>query len=147
MAAPVDFVVAKATWNNRDIRTVDHVGRPCEGGVGIPSGYHRGAKTRSALIFPRFPESTTLKNLLQPLLLLIAGVTRNELARQARYLKVENEIPQSKLPARVTVTEKEKNQLAKFAAKLGSAINELVSIVHPDTLRRWVRALNQTVKK
>lgn len=39
------------------------------------------------------------------------------------------------------------NRLAKFAAKLGSAINELVSIVHPDTLRRWIRALNQTMKK
>jgi len=88
-----------------------------------------------------------MKNLFQPLLLLIAGATQKELARQVRYLKVENEILRSKLPARVTVTEKEKNRLAKFAAKLGSAINELVSIVHPDTLRRWIRALNQTVKK
>lgn len=88
-----------------------------------------------------------MKNLFQPLLLLIAGATQNELARQVRYLKVENEILRSKLPARVTVTEKEKNRLAKFAAKLGSAINELVSIVHPDTIRRWIRALNQTVKK
>ena len=88
-----------------------------------------------------------MKNLFQPLLLLIAGATQKELARQVRYLKVENEILRSKLPARVPVTEKEKNRLAKFAAKLGSAINELVSIVHPDTLRRWIRALNQTVKK
>ena len=82
-----------------------------------------------------------MKNLFQPLLLL------NELARQVRYLKVENEILRSKLPARVTVTEKEKNWLAKFAAKLGSAINQLVSIVHPDRLRRWIRAMNQSVKK
>ena len=88
-----------------------------------------------------------MKNLFQPLLLLIAGATQNELARQVRYLKVENEILRSKLPARITVTEKEKNRLAKFAAKLGSAINNLVSIVHPDTIRRWIRAINQTVKK
>ena len=66
---------------------------------------------RSDLIFPRFTESTTMKNLFQPLLLLIAGATQKELARQVRYLKVENEILRSKLPARVTVTEKEKNRL------------------------------------
>lgn len=137
----------QTTRNNRYIRTADHVGRPIASGVGIPSGGHRGAKMRLSLIFPRFPESTTMKNLFQPLLLLIAGATQKELARQVRYLKVENEILRSKLPARVTVTEKEKNRLAKFAAKLGSAINELVSIVHPETLRRWIRSLNQTVKK
>lgn len=88
-----------------------------------------------------------MKNVFQPLLLLIAGATQNELALQVRYLKVENEILRSKLPARVTVTEKERNRLAKFAAELGSAINELLSIVHPDTLRRWIRALNQSVEK
>lgn len=84
MAVPVDFVAAEATWNNRYIRIVDHVGRPCAGGVGIPSDYHRGAKMRSALIFPRFTEPTTMKNLFQPLLLLIAGATQKELARQVR---------------------------------------------------------------
>ena len=44
-----------------------------------------------------------MKNLFQPLLLLIAGATQKELARQVRYLKVENEILRSKLPARLTV--------------------------------------------
>jgi putative transposase len=100
-----------------------------------------------AIIFPRFAESTTVENLFQPLLLLIAGAPQKELARQVRYLKVENEILRSKLPAQVTVTEREKNRLAKFAAKLGSAINELESIVLPDTLRQRIQALNQTVKK
>jgi len=84
-----------------------------------------------------------MKNLYQSLLLLIAGSTQKELARQVRYLKVENEILRSKLPKRVQVTEKEKNRLAKFAAKLGPALKELVSICHPDTLRRWIRAANQ----
>lgn len=88
-----------------------------------------------------------MKNLFHPLLLLIAGATQNELARQVRYLKVENEILRSKLPARITVTEKEKNRLAKFGAKLGAALNTLVTIVHPDTIRRWIRAISQTVKK
>lgn len=88
-----------------------------------------------------------MKNIFQPLLLIIAGATQSELARQVRYLKVENEILRSMLPPRITVTDKEKNRLAKFAAKLGSALNDLVSIVHPDTLRRWFRTLKQTVKK
>jgi len=50
---------------------------------------------------------------------LIAGSTQKELARQIRYLKIENEILRSKLAKRVAVTEKERNRLVKFAAKLG----------------------------
>lgn len=45
----------------------------------------------------------------------------------------------SKLPPRVPVTEKERNRLVKFGAKLGKVLGELVTIVHPDTLRRWIR--------
>jgi putative transposase len=88
-----------------------------------------------------------MKNLYQSLLLLIAGSTQKELARQVRYLKVENEILRCKLPNRVPVTDKEKNRLAKFASKLGPALKELVSICHPDTLRRWIRAANQQPTK
>lgn len=80
-----------------------------------------------------------MKNLYQSLLLLIAGSTQQELARQVRYLKVENEILRSKLPKRVEVTPKEKNRLVKFAANLGSALNELASLAHPSTIRRWIR--------
>lgn len=71
---------------------------------------------RSLLIFPRFAESTTMKNLFQPLLLLIAGADRARAVRQVRYLKVENEILRSKLPAKVTVTEKEKTGWRSFTA-------------------------------
>ncbi len=45
-----------------------------------------------------------MKNLYHRLLLLIASATQKELARHVRYLKVENEILRSKLPARVMVT-------------------------------------------
>jgi putative transposase len=64
---------------------------------------------------------------------------RKELASQIRYLKIENEILRSKLPSRVTVTEQERNKLVKFGSKLGKALAELATIVHPDTLRRWIR--------
>jgi hypothetical protein len=60
-----------------------------------------------------------MTNVFQSLLLVIAGATQKELARQVKYLKVENEILRSKLPKRITVTPKEKNRLVRFALKLG----------------------------
>lgn len=72
-------------------------------------------------------------------LLVIAGATQKELARQIKYLKVENEILRSKLPARITVTPKERNRLIRFAEKLGSAIHELATIVKPGTILGWIR--------
>ena len=87
-----------------------------------------------------------MKNIYQSLLLLIAGSTQQELARHVRYLKVENEILRSKLGKRIAVAEKERNRLVKFASNLGSALSELVTIVHPETLRRWIRALGNTKK-
>ncbi len=88
-----------------------------------------------------------MKNLYQRLLLLIAGVTHQELARHVRYLKIENEILRSKLPKRVPVTLKEQNRLVKFGANLGRALGDLVTIVHPDTLRRWIRESKPSAKK
>ncbi len=44
------------------------------------------------------------ENQTHQLLLMIAGSTQKELAAQIRYLKVENQIVRSKLPARVAVT-------------------------------------------
>lgn len=88
-----------------------------------------------------------MKNLYHSLLLLIAGSTQKELASQIRYLKIENEVLRSKLPKRVSVTEKERNKLVKFASKLGKALNELVTIVHPDTLRRWIREASNRAKR
>jgi hypothetical protein len=61
----------------------------------------------------------TMRNINRSLLLIIAGATQEELGWRVRYLKVENQILRSKLPARVPVTEKEKNRLVRFAAKLG----------------------------
>ena len=65
-----------------------------------------------------------MRNIYRSLLLLIAGATQKELAR---------------LPRQVHITPQERNRLVRFGAKLGRALNELVTIVHPDTLRRWIR--------
>jgi putative transposase len=80
-----------------------------------------------------------MRNVYTKLLLLIAAATQRDLARQVCYLKVENQILRSKLPVRVQVTTQQRSRLVRFGAKLGSALGELVSIVHPDKLRRWIR--------
>src|SRR5688572_24955519 len=83
---------------------------------------------------------TRMTNIFQSLLLVIAGATQKELARQVKYLKVENEILRSKLPKRITVTPKEKHRLVRFAQKLGKAIHHLTTIVTPGTLMKWICA-------
>ena len=81
-----------------------------------------------------------MKNIYQSLLLVIAGATQKELALQIKYLKVENEILRSRLPERVFVTPKERQRLVRFAKSLtATVIKQLVTIVHPGTLRRWIR--------
>ena len=88
-----------------------------------------------------------MKNLYHTLLVVIAGSTQKQLASQIRYLKIENEILRSKLPARVSVTEQERNRLVKFGLKLGKALGELTTIVHPDTKRRWIREAGKRAKR
>jgi putative transposase len=56
-----------------------------------------------------------MTNIFQSLLLVIAGAIQKELARQVKFLKVENQIPRSKLPKRFTITPKERHRLVKFA--------------------------------
>jgi putative transposase len=86
-------------------------------------------------------------SLFRSLLLVIAGSTQRELARQIRYLKVENEILRSKLPARITVTPKERQRLLKFGSKLARALHRLVAIVTPGTFLRWIREDKRAVRK
>ena len=63
-----------------------------------------------------------MASIFHSLLMVIAGSTQKELARQIKYLKVENEILRAKLPGRITVTQKERQRLLKFGAKLGAAL-------------------------
>src|SRR5262245_25457144 len=75
-----------------------------------------------------------------PLLLVLARASDRELARQVEYLKIENEILRRKLPRKIAVTPRERQRLLRFGKKLGSAINQLVSIVCPRTFARWLKA-------
>lgn len=68
----------------------------------------------------------------QSLFLMLASATRQELARQVKYLKAENEVLRSRLPKRVDLEPKERNRLVRLGRKLGSkVVSELVSIVSP----------------
>jgi putative transposase len=79
------------------------------------------------------------RNVYNSLILVIAGSTQRELARQVSYLKVENAILRSKLPKRISLTEREKNRLCRFAKNLGKALDDIATIVHAQTIRRWIR--------
>jgi len=81
----------------------------------------------------------SFRNVYTSLMLVIAKSTDKELARQVSYLKAENQILRSRLPRRLSLTQREKNRLVRFARNLGSALNELATIVHPSTIRRWIR--------
>ncbi len=56
----------------------------------------------------------SFRNVYTSLLLVIAGSTDRELARQVNYLKAENQILRSRLPGRISLTEREKNRLIRL---------------------------------
>jgi putative transposase len=103
------------------------------------SDYHALCKNEVIFLAQLHLHQIAMRNIYRSLLLILVGATQKELARQVRYLTVENQVLRSKLPYRVTITNQERNRLVRFASKLGPALNQLVSIVHPDTLRRWIR--------
>ncbi|HJZ57698.1 MAG TPA: hypothetical protein VKE74_22210 [Gemmataceae bacterium] len=57
--------------------------------------------------------------MLQPLWLL-ASATDRELARVVEYLKAENRILRDRLPARITVTPRERTRLVEQGVQLAS---------------------------
>ncbi len=80
-----------------------------------------------------------MASIFRSLLFVIASANQRDLARQVRYLKVENEVLRAKLPGRITITPKERQRLLKFGAKLGKAIHQIVTIVTPGIFLRWIR--------
>ncbi|TWT84570.1 Integrase core domain protein [Planctomycetes bacterium CA13] len=90
---------------------------------------------------------TSFRNIDTLLMLVITKSTDKKMARQVSYLKAENQILRSRLPARIILTQREKNRLIRFAKNLGSALNELATIVHPSTIRVWIREQSGNKKK
>ncbi len=76
------------------------------------------------------------------LLLPLARLIENGLARQVEYLLAENRILRSKLPARVPLDDSERRSIAVAAAGLGvQLLSRLARIAKPDTILRWHRRL------
>src|SRR5689334_18081069 len=114
----------------------------------------RGAKMCALGFSCEHRKSIMTSNIFRSLFYVIANATHSQLAQQIKYLKVENEILRSKLPQRITVTRPERQRLLKFGAKLGKAIESLVSIVKPKTFMVWIREakrgfrdLNKSVRR
>src|SRR5262245_36582300 len=79
-----------------------------------------------------------MRTLFTSFLALLANATHRELARQVRYLKVENQIFRDRLPERIKVTAAERRRLVRFGKPLGPAIRELITIVSPRTFSGWL---------
>ena len=89
----------------------------------------------------------SFRNVYTALLLAVAKATNIDLARYVSFLKAENQILRARLPERLSLTTREKNRLVRFGRNIGSALNHICTIVHPHTLRRWIRDSNKTGKK
>ena len=80
-----------------------------------------------------------MPQIFHPLLALIASATNNELAKYVEYLKEENKILRARIPGQVHTKPAERERLLKFGKVIGRAIEELMTIVSPNTFYRWVR--------
>lgn len=87
-----------------------------------------------------------MKRFVHPLLLLLARATEKELVQMIEYLKAENRILRNKLPKRIEVTAAERARLTKLGVRLGSAIKQVITIVHPRTFARWLSEGKSGVK-
>jgi hypothetical protein len=80
-----------------------------------------------------------MARLLAALLSSLSGGTKAQLVRENRFLKVENEVLRSKLKDRVVVSPEDRARLVSFGREAGPAIDKLISIVQPETFKRWLR--------
>ena len=87
-----------------------------------------------------------MKTIFHPLLVLLANLTDQTLARQLKdvvrqlqFVKAENEVLRAHLPERVVVTPRERRRLIRMGKPLGTAIMGLITVVTPGTFLRWIR--------
>src|SRR5580704_1040087 len=98
----------------------------------VPAGCKNSATCRS---HNDLRSLATMRNIYRSFLVLIAGATQKELLRHNRFLMVQSQAMRKKLPLRIEFSAQERRRLARFATPLGGALDHLVSIVHPDTMR------------
>jgi putative transposase len=76
------------------------------------------------------------------LLAYITGTVNQELLLRNEYLVTENRILRNQIKGRVRLTDGERKTLAAIGQKLGKqALQEVATIVKPDTILAWYRKL------
>lgn len=80
-----------------------------------------------------------MPKLFQAVLMTLLTGDNKKLVEHLVFVLTENEIYRSRLPKRITITPAERRRLVRAAANLGSMVKELVTIVKPGTLMRWIR--------
>ena len=79
-----------------------------------------------------------------PVIATVARLLCRELTLQNEYLLLENRTFKSKIPGRLRFTDEERRSLTEAALAMGrSLMNEVVSIVKPETILAWQRRLEQ----
>src|SRR5205814_7071077 len=76
------------------------------------------------------------------LLAYITGSVDQELLLRNEYLVTENRLLRQQIPGRVRLSDAERKMLAELGKKLGKqALEEIATIVKPDTILAWHRTL------
>lgn len=88
--------------------------------------------------FPPYRMEPAVARFFHPLIVMLASLTRSQLARQIQYLKAENEILRSRLSKRVTVTPAERRRLVRLGKGIGPALKHLMTVVSYRTFIRWM---------
>ncbi len=79
-----------------------------------------------------------------PVIATVARLLCRELTLQNEYLRLENRILKGKIPGRLRFTKEERRSLAKAALAIGrSLMQDVVSIVKPETILAWQRRLER----
>lgn len=89
----------------------------------------------------------TLRRPVEPLYLRLMQATHADLARQVEYLRAENRVLRSKVEGVVRLTPAERRYLIELGRRVGPALRDLISVVHYDTFRRWVRELKGAARR
>lgn len=85
-------------------------------------------------------ETVHMPRFFDPLLHVLACASERQLLAQIQFLKGENQILRSRLPKQIRTTPVERARLLRLAEPLGrETIRHLVTVVSPDTFRRWLR--------